>query len=137
MGEGKTPTATAPSSGAPAGDTTGANTAAASSSGATAAPTSESKPDAPASEPNPDGGNGNVSLAHLENVQKAVQDLTNIFQVNIINAVIRKFYADTYKVYRDIVTAYKQQTNTQQQPAEKQAETPAETPAEKTQAQPT
>lgn len=69
------------------------------------------------------GGNGNVSLAHLENVQKAVQDLTNIFQVNIINAVIRKFYADTYKVYRDIVTAYKQQTNTQQQPAENQADT--------------
>ena len=101
-------------------ETPAANADTPPSGNAAAAPTPSGE--AAKSESQPNGGNGNVNLAHLENVQKAVQDLTNIFQVNIINAVIRKFYADTYKVYRDIVTAYKQQTNTQQQP-QNQAET--------------
>ena len=50
-----------------------------------------------------------------------------MLETRAVNTLIRKFYAVNYKIYRDIVTAYKSQAKTQ--PAAEQPAAPAETPA--------
>ena len=73
-----------------------------------------------------------AKVQKLQAISKSLTDISRLFQVNAINATIKKFYADTYKIYRDVVTAYKQQSKSEQTPAQPaQPATPAtpETPA--------
>lgn len=64
----------------------------------------------------------------LQSINSAFLTLSQVISTQTINTIIRKFYSQNYKVYRDIVNAYKSQSNTQEQP--KNEETPAE-PVEK------
>lgn len=64
-----------------------------------------------------------TKVQKLQAISKSLTDISRLFQVNAINATIKKFYADTYKIYRDVVTAYKQQSKSEQTPA--QPATPA------------
>ena len=60
-----------------------------------------------------------------------------MIQTKAVNVMIRKFYANSYKIYRDIVTAYRSQANAPaQQPAQQtaaQTGAPAEQQASETQ----
>lgn len=77
-----------------------------------------------------DGQNTTTKLQIYQSIQKALLEANTLLSTNSINTIIRKFYSQNYKVYRDIVNAYKSQSNTQEQP--KTEEKPAEKPAEKT-----
>ena len=77
-----------------------------------------------------------------EELFKIVQDVSNTYYTNILNTLRNKFYKVSYKLYRDIVTAYQQQNvnannsngqnmqqNQQQQQQNVQQQTTTQVPA--------
>lgn len=95
-----------------------------SQSGSTTAQTSEaSKDDTNAktdpSDAQPTNNNQNTDKSALyQALSTSLTAAQNLLGTNTINTLIRKFYASNYKIYRDIVTAYKSQAKTQEQPAQ-------------------
>lgn len=66
----------------------------------------------------------------LSDSLRKVQDLLG---TKVLNTVMRRFYASNYKIYRDVVAAYKAQANTQpaqQNAPQNEAEQPADASAE-------
>jgi hypothetical protein len=63
----------------------------------------------------------------LSDSLRKVQDLLG---TKVLNTVMRRFYASNYKIYRDVVAAYKAQNNTKEQPAQQQTQQQAQQPAQ-------
>lgn len=51
------------------------------------------------------------AIERCEAVNKVIQNCAKMFKTKAINTINNKFYAKNYVVYREIVTAYKQQSN--------------------------
>lgn len=65
------------------------------------------------------GSPGKLTVAQIQTMFNAVQDISGTFSVGITTAMDKKFYRTCYNLYRDMVNAYKQTNgNFQDQTAE-------------------
>jgi hypothetical protein len=61
--------------------------------------------------------NNDALKKRCDEVSKMVETVSSIYDRQILVSIGSKFFASRYSLYRDIVIGYKQQNNTQQQPA--------------------
>ena len=61
--------------------------------------------------------NNDALKKRCDEVSKMIETVSSIYDRQILVSIGSKFFASRYSLYRDIIIGYKQQNNTQQQPA--------------------